>query len=291
MSLKKSLRIGLAALLLSTATTGASFAVTLPAVFAGGEVGTGIYIDADYAASLAGQPGVKLIDIRSPEAYAEGHIEGAISIPLASISVEANGLRHQLAGITERQDIFAAAGLSYDDTLVLIGDNLAGRAYIGFDQSGFEKIHVVEGGIAKWPTALTTAATEVTPSNFVLDRPKAEVVDKEYVLSKIGVEGVYIIDSRGDADFNAGSIPGSYNIPIWVSHFEATLQDPTELAAALEAIGLSKDSEIITTCGSGNVASNQLTALRDLGYTNVKIYDGSWDEWVADPSTPKAVKS
>lgn len=289
MSLAKTLRIGLAALLLSTAATTASFAVTLPAVFAGGEVGSGIYVDAPYAASLAGRPGVKYIDIRSPEAYAEGHVEGAISIPLTSISIEANGLRNQLPEISVRQDIFAAAGLSYDDTLVLIGDNLAGRAYIAFDQSGFENLHVVEGGIANWTAPLTSAETTVTPSNFVLDRAKAEVVDKDYVLSKIGAEGVFIIDSRGDADFNAGSIPGSYNIPIWVSHYQADLQEPSELAAALEALGISKDSEIITTCGSGNVASNQLTALRDLGYTNVKLYDGSWDEWVADPNTPKAV--
>jgi thiosulfate/3-mercaptopyruvate sulfurtransferase len=291
MRISQKLRLGLAALLLSTAAVTGAHAVTLPAVFAGGEVGSGIYIDADYAAGLVGQPGVKLIDIRAPEAYAAGHIEGAINIPLTSISIEANGLRNQVPERPVLEAIFSAAGLTYDDTLVLYGDDLAGRAFIAFDQSGFEKIHVIENGLANWTGAVTQVAATTTPTTFVLDRAKAEIVDKDYVLSKLSAPGVFIIDSRDADSFKAGSIPGSYNVPISLSHQKAALNDPDALVAALEAIGVSKDSEIITTCGSGNVASNQLAALRDLGYTNIKLYDGSWGEWGADASTPKTVAS
>lgn len=291
MRINHTLRVGLAALLLSSVALTSANAVTLPAVFAGGEVGQGIYIDAGYAAGLAGQPGVKIIDIRAPEAYAAGHIEGAINIPLTSISIEANGLRNQVPERPVLESIFSAAGLTYDDTLVLVGDDLPGRAYIAFDQSGFENIHIVEGGIASWSGPLTQVAATVTPTTFVLDRAKAEIVDKAYVLSKLNAPGVVIIDSRGADDFKAGSIPGSVNIPIYVSHQGAELFEPEALVAALDALGISKDDEIITTCGSGNVASNQLAALRDLGYTNIKLYDGSWGEWGSDPATPKAVAS
>jgi thiosulfate/3-mercaptopyruvate sulfurtransferase len=289
MRLSNTLRIGLAALLLSTAAVTGAHAVTLPAVFAGGEVGAGIYVDAAYAAGLVGQPGVKIIDIRAPEAYAAGHIEGAINIPLISISIEANGLRNQVPERAVLEAIFSAAGLTYDDTLVIVGDDLPGRAFIAFDQSGFEKLHIVEGGIANWTAPLTQVAAAVTPTSFVLDRAKAEIVDKAYVLSKLNAPGVVIIDSRGADDFKAGSIPGSVNIPIYVSHQKAELFEPEALVAALDALGIKKDDEIITTCGSGNVASNQLAALRDLGYTNIKLYDGSWGEWGSDPSTPKTV--
>ncbi len=291
MQIKNQLRLGLAALLLSTALVGGAHAVTLPAIFAGGEAGQGIYIDTDYFTSIIGQPGVKIIDIRSPEAYAAGHIEGAISIPLTSVSIPVDGLRNQVPERQELEAIFSAAGLSYDDTLVLVGDDLAGRAFIAYDQSGFENLHILEGGFERWSGPVSDVAVTPTPTSFVLDRGKTEIVDKAYVLSKLGEPGVFIIDSRGAEGFNKGSIPGSFNVPISVSHQQAALNDPSALVAAFDALGINKDSEIIATCGSGNVASNQLAALRDLGYTNIKLYDGSWEEWGADEATPKTVST
>ena len=45
---------------------------------------------ADVAAALrAGDPGFVLIDARSPEAYAAGHLPGAVSLPHASIDADA----------------------------------------------------------------------------------------------------------------------------------------------------------------------------------------------------------
>ncbi|MET3924238.1 rhodanese-like domain-containing protein [Devosia sp. 2618] len=290
MRIAKGLRTSLLAVLLSASTLTAAHAVTLPAIFAGGEVGQGIYIDAPYLEELASTSTVKIIDIRAPEAYAAGHITGAINIPTPVISIEANGLRNEIPETAVLQDVFAKAGLSYDDTIVLYGDDLAGRAFIAFDQSGFEHIHILENGLANWTGATTDVASVPTASNFVLDRAKAEIVDKEYVLSKLEQPGVFIIDSRDTDSYNKGFIPGSFNVPISVSHNKAALNDPEALVAAFDAIGVKKDSEIITTCGSGNVASNQLAALRDLGYTNIKLYDGSWGDWSADPSTPKGQK-
>src|SRR5690606_1549791 len=97
-----------------------------------------------------------------------------------------------------------------------------------------------------------------------------------------------IIDSRGAEGFAKGSIPGSINIPIGVSHSGAAVQNVEALAAALEANGVTPEHQLILTCGPGNVASNQLAALRDLGYDNLVLYDGSWEEWGNDPATPKA---
>jgi rhodanese-related sulfurtransferase len=43
--------------------------------------------------------------------------------------------------------------------------------------------------------------------------------------------------------------------------------------------GLSLDSEIITTCQTGNQASLLLIGLKHAGFRNVKMYEGSWSEW------------
>lgn len=281
--------IGLALLVSTAPIATASASSNLPAIFAGSEAGAGIYIDAAYLAGLSAQPGVKIIDIREADVFAQGHIPGAINIPNGLLSIDLDHVRNEIPPVAELQATFAAAGLSYDDTIVIYGDTIAGRAFIAFDQSGFEKVHVLEGGIAAWTGETTTVATLPTPSDFVLDREKVAIVDKDYVLAAIGQPDVFIIDSRGAEGYNAGFIPGSHNVPLSLSHNGAALQSPAALVAALDALGITKDSEIIATCGSGNAASNQLAVLRDLGYTNLKLYDGSWNDWKADPATPKGV--
>lgn len=277
-------------LLVAVAPFASAFASTqLPAVFAGGETGQGIYVDASYLAGIFDDANVKVIDIRTPDLFAQGHIPGAINIPNALLSIDIDHVRNEIPPREDLEATFAAAGLSYDDTVVIYGDTIAGRAFIAFDQAGFESVHVLEGGFEAWTGERSTVAVLPTPSDFILDREKVAIVDKEYVLAAIDNPDVFIIDSRGAEGYNAGFIPGSHNVPLSLSHNGAALQSPAALVAALDALGITEDSEIIATCGSGNAASNQLAVLRDLGYRNLKLYDGSWNDWNADPNTPKGV--
>ena len=45
---------------------------------------------------------------------------------------------------------------------------------------------------------------------------------------------------------------------------------------------------MVTTCGSGVTACVILFGAHLLGKEDVRLYDGSWSEWGADPATPKA---
>lgn len=49
------------------------------------------------------------------------------------------------------------------------------------------------------------------------------------------------------------------------------------------------DRSVITYCGRGFAASCGLLALKVLGYEKVRLYDGSWSEWSADPELPTEV--
>ena len=40
-----------------------------------------------------------------------------------------------------------------------------------------------------------------------------------------------------------------------------------------------KDSEIVTYCQGAYRAANSFLVLKKLGFTNVKVYLGSWGEW------------
>jgi thiosulfate/3-mercaptopyruvate sulfurtransferase len=61
------------------------------------------------------------------------------------------------------------------------------------------------------------------------------------------------------------------------------------LRAAFAEAGVDLDKPMITTCGSGVTAAVLLFGALLLGKDDVRLYDGSWSEWGADPATPKAV--
>ena len=232
------------------------------------------------------QQGARLIDVRSATAYAEGHVPGAINLPWQALNVsEADGIRNEFAGDATFEELLGKAGLTYDDT-ILIYDNTAlpGRAYVAFVYAGFDKIHVLDGGVGAWQGELSTEPVEVAATTFTLDRKNDIRVSKDYVASKVGDAGAVIIDGRNGDAYADGHIPGAQTLPASsLLTPAATLQSEPVLLELLNTAGVSPDREVVSYCGSGVAAANNYLALRNLGYENVVLYDASWDEWSRDP--------
>ena len=53
------------------------------------------------------------------------------------------------------------------------------------------------------------------------------------------------------------------------------------------AAGADPHAPFVATCGSGVTANSLIFAAHLLGNRATRLYDGSWSEWGADPSTPK----
>jgi len=84
-----------------------------------------------------------------------------------------------------------------------------------------------------------------------------------------------------------GHIPGSLNRPArGLFDDQGRYLPPEALAAALGPALLEGDQPLILYCGGGISAAATALALTRLGRQNVSIYDGSLQEWAADPALP-----
>ncbi|MHA6758213.1 sulfurtransferase [Streptacidiphilus sp. PAMC 29251] len=84
-----------------------------------------------------------------------------------------------------------------------------------------------------------------------------------------------------------GHIPGSRSLP-----GRGLLDDtgrflpPAALAAQVGAVLSTEDSPVVLYCGGGISATAVALALTLLGREDIVVYDGSLEEWSADPSRP-----
>ena len=111
--------------------------------------------------------------------------------------------------------------------------------------------------------------------------------------------GTALIDARGQARFEgvepdprpgvaAGHIPGARNLPFPSLYKEdGTFRSHAEIAQVFAAAGVDPHAPFVATCGSGVTANSLIFAAHLLGNRATQLYDGSWSEWGADPSTPK----
>ena len=244
----------------------------------------GIIVGAQKFQALSAQAGVKVIDIRSEAEYNKGHLPGAIHLPWQSINVsERDGIRNEYADDAQIEKALSAAGLSYDDTvLIYAATSMAGRAYAVLEYAGFDKLHVLDGGLTQFKGAkLTTKATEVKPTQFKLTRKQENRIERDGVAQLVGKPNASILDGRFLKASEDGAIPSAKLIPVtdFMNPKTSQVRDRQAVLKELAAKGITPDQEVISYCGSGAFASSSYLFLKDLGFKNVKFYDKSWDDW------------
>lgn len=149
-----------------------------------------------------------------------------------------------------------------------------------------------------------------TPKQYSIDLSKVNytyIAGKEELLKAVedlvqkGQKSSFaIIDARGfeevmgerkmDNVARGGHMPGATFIE-WkhVTDMDKKLsfKELEKMQALFDQNGITKDKTIYAYChvGAGR-SSHIITALELLGYPNVKVYTGSWDEWANDMNLP-----
>lgn len=265
-------------------------------------------------AELATMDNVVIIDTRSPEAYAAGHIPGAVNIHDIFTFLATS----DAAGIKEMTDKFAtafgAAGLSGTQTAVLyeqsmntgFGQSCRGYFLLGF--LGYTKASVLHGGFDAWLATDLPVATEVPQpisAIFPVDlSASSQLLTKEDILAALDDPAIALLDVRDVDEWIAdssspygkdfcprkGRIPGAK----WIEWYRLMkpsptgqmIKSPAEVMAELATVGINADTPVYLYCFKGARASNSYLALKQAGVKKVGIYFGSWNEWSRDPALP-----
>jgi len=91
----------------------------------------------------------------------------------------------------------------------------------------------------------------------------------------------WILDARPLSDYCSGHIPTAIHVDFSdnLRSGEGTLLPPQQLAAVYRQAGLRPEHPVITSCGGGFAGALTWFVLYQLGYENIRLYDGSWMEW------------
>ncbi len=225
---------------------------------------------ADLFAKMDAGEELLILDVRQPDAYAEGHLVGAINIPYGPAVAEA------LEQIPDDVPLYINCYTGQTSSQVVALLNIAGK-YATNIQGGFNNGISKAEGYEKYITldeaTLPEEVYEVDPSikaaitdyfnEAVSNTFKYFNFPPESLIELVDAESedYTILSVRRAEDFAAGHIAGAINIPFGVGMQESFSTIPT-------------DKPVIVNCYTGQTSSQTLAVLRMLGFEAYSLSGG-----------------
>ena len=258
-------------------------------------------------------PRLRIVDVRwyldparrGRDAYAAGHIPGAVFLDVdADLSAPGGGRgqpagRHPWPAPEQVSRVIGGAGIGPGTQVVAYDDQagaVAARLWYLLRAHGHDDVAVLDGGLAKWTAEGRPLATD-TPSpsparfearlrpGFVLT--KADVVARDKARPLLDARAAERYRGENEPiDPRAGHIPGARSAPFSanLAGKPAVFRPSSELRERYAELG-AEAAPPIAYCGSGVTACHDLLALHLAGLAG-SLYAGSWSEWSSDPSLP-----
>lgn len=259
-------------------------------------------------------PGLRLLDVRGrhpsselPHAkraeYGAAHLPGAVFVDWERDFVDAaDPVPVQIAGAAAFAERAGELGIGDGDLVVTYDDYygiFAARIAWAFRCYGAET-RVLDGGWQSWAEEGRPLSAEppLPRSTSFTPRSRPRLRRTLDEVEEARARGAELVDARPRHLFlgetgapMTGHIPGSHCLP-----YQELVDGATGLWATPEAVrrlardaGIDPDRpppELIATCGSGISATVALLALERIGIHAEGIFDGSFNEWGADPQRP-----
>lgn len=225
--------------------------------------------------------------------YDESHIEGAIYWGLESELSNMSGTegRHPMPSKEQLQQLFETAGLTLEDNIYIYDQGaapFAARAWWMLKYANFPNVFIVNGGINALIEEGFTVTSEIKmfpKSSLHLDWNEKIYANRQDVKQIVdGNDKATLLDARASVrykgeletnDVKAGHIPTAKNFD-WEQ-----LKDNNKLTATKQLLEqFDKNDDIVVYCGSGVTASPLYAVLADAGYDNIRLYVGSFSDWI-----------
>jgi len=177
--------------------------------------------------------GIKVIDTRSKAEFAKGHLPG-------SINIQDNNAFATWCGWL----------LNYQEEFILVADESQ------MDGLTRKLMRIGLDNIFGYVENIDALGIPMESS---------EVINMEQFHYYLGLQGVQVIDVRGENEYIAGHIQGAENV------FVGTLEDNLDT--------IDKDKKTVIYCQSGDRAAIAQSLLARNGFKDVKKYAGGMKEW------------
>jgi len=241
-------------------------------------------------------PKLVVLHVGSEQDYEAGHLPGARLVKLGDLSMEKDGLRLQMLPMETLRERLMGLGIGDDSRVVIYAGNesvqSATRIWFTFDYVSLGAV-MLDGGLAGWKAQglpVTQEKPQVVAATALTLRPRPElIVDAAWVNAHRMDPGVSLVDARLEEFYtgkNAGNMPRSGHIP-----GAKNVPFPSLLGAGKEFL---KPEEIREKLGSKPVAAYchigmQATVVyfsARLAGIDVKLYDGSYEDWSRQVNLP-----
>ncbi|HEV2570007.1 3-mercaptopyruvate sulfurtransferase [Sphingomonas sp.] len=268
-------------------------------------------VSTDWLDKELGAPDLRVVDATwlmlgegdAAAAFEQAHIPGAVFMDLNELADSGSSLPNMLPPAEKFASRMQSLGLG-DGSRIVVYDQSpyksAARAWWMLRTFGAHDVAILDGGLAKWRAearAVESGKPQVRHRHFTAWNDAKGVRTIEQMKANVGARTEQVLDARGAARFagqamerqgvQPGHIPGSRNLPYeQLFNADGTFKTGDALRQAFTDAGIDMDKPIVTTCGSGMTAAVLVFGLHLLG-KDAALYDGSWSEWGADPSTPK----
>lgn len=235
-----------------------------------------------------------ILDTRAKDKYADGHIPGAVNVPVGPWAKAVNDGK---ADAAYWKNALATVGVGPKTPVLVYSDDLrdSARAWWLLKLAGVPDARLLNGGWDAYKAAkLEVSKDIVTPKLAVPHdwKPEPRLAVLADVVKLADAKGACVVDARSATEVDGGKVPGAAVLE-WSDLLDEKtkkFKPAVDLMKLFDAQKIDLGKPCVTYCQGGGRAAVMAFGLELMGAKDVKNYHKSWGEYGADKSTPKEKK-